>query len=121
MMFSTSRPAAEPVSSDSATQISVTLRRVNRSSSVHRRHAGAVQALGGLPTVDDGVEQLGAVDHRHGADLLGRRLERDASIRLLVCRYPNVASRFHRSDVMPCEANCKRIVTPKRYRFGLVE
>ncbi len=35
MMFNTKRPAAEPVSSDSATGISATPRRSNRSSSVH--------------------------------------------------------------------------------------
>jgi hypothetical protein len=94
MMFRTNRPAAEPVSSDSATDTScdtapfealqqraqilhasrepIELRDDDRLdfASVNQceqaRHAGAVQALGGLAAIDDNVDQLGAVDHGHG-------------------------------------------------------
>ena len=59
-------------------------------------HSGAVQALGGLAAIDDAVDQLGVVNHGHGANLLSLGLEGDTSVRLLVCRNANVANGFHR-------------------------
>src|SRR6202521_2264863 len=101
MMFSTSLPAAEPVSSDSATNTNATPRRSKRSRSSHRSftlpgepvqlgdddglylaalhhreqpgHAGPVQALGRLTAFDDDVAQVGALHQRHGPNLFRLR------------------------------------------------
>jgi hypothetical protein len=109
----TSRPAAEAVSSDSATEIKATLRFSNSSSklaevfdgarepvkfghdhgfdfaAVHHGEqtlqAGAVQVLGRLPTVHDDLEQFGSLHSGHGSNLRFLGLERDALFRLPVC------------------------------------
>ena len=123
MMFNTRRPAAEPVSSDSATDTRATPRPLEalqqraqilhaprepiELSDDHRlyiaginepeqpRHTRTVQALGGLSAVDDDVDQVGVVDHGHGPNLLGLGFERNAPVRLLVCGNPNIANCFH--------------------------
>jgi hypothetical protein len=103
MMFSTSRPAAEPVSTDSATDTNATPRRSKRSNSSHRfftvrvsrsshddglclavlhhreqsGHARPVQALGGLTALDDDFAQFGALHQRHSPNLLRLSFERN--------------------------------------------
>jgi hypothetical protein len=127
MMFKTNRPAAEPVSSDSATDTSATpleplqqraqilhasgepvelrddygLHFASVNQREQPRHAGTVQALRGLSAIDGDVDQLGGVDHGHGPNLLRLSLEGDAVVRLLVCGNTNVADGFHRSHVGP--------------------
>ena len=105
-MVMTSRPAADAVSSDSATEINATLRFLEQfqqtaqvldgarepvefgdgygihSAAVHQGEQtlepGAVQVLGRLPAVHDDLEQLGSLHCGHGANLGFLGLERHA-------------------------------------------
>ena len=123
MMFSTRPPAADFVSSESATLTRLTLRLLNRLSSSARsatervsrsslammttstapavdereqpRHAGPLQALGALAGVHDDVQQLRVLHRRHRPHLLGLGLERNAAVRLLVGAHSDVADGFH--------------------------
>ena len=59
-------------------------------------HAGPVQALRGLASVHDQAAQLGALDHRHGANFLRLDVEGDAPPGLDVGGCSNVADCFQR-------------------------
>jgi hypothetical protein len=111
MMVMTRRPAAEAVSSDSATEINATplLEEFQQTAEVldtarepvefgnnHRLdfaavhqgeqtlQAGAVQVLGRFPAVHDDLKQLGPLHRGHGANLGFLGLEGNALLRLPV-------------------------------------
>ena len=119
-MLSTSRPAADPVSSDSAT---LTTRRggealeqlgqvldaagepvqLGDDDNIHRArvdqgqkplHARAVERLGRFGVHDD-LRQVRPLHHGHRADLFRLRRERNPVVRLLLRAHPNVADCLH--------------------------
>lgn len=140
-MFSTSRPEAEPVSSDSATLTSETSRLVNNSSRSARSldrsgksvqlgdddhldssgadqrqnsgHTGPVRVFSGFTGVDHNVDQFGAMNRGHSANLLLLRLKGTAVICLLIRRNSRVADCLHKTiktrETLPKEVSqCTR-------------
>jgi len=104
MMLSTSRPAAVPVSRDSATLTKDTPVQLRNDDDIHgagihqgqeTRHARTAQGLCRFACVNDDFRQFRALHHRHSADLLRLRFERHAEVRLLLRAPPDVSNCHH--------------------------